>query len=83
MISGLLFIFILIQGHRGRATDVSEYQFSTAVHPPVALPAALNSLGLWFALMILLTVINYGFPIVELLNTGVSRFLAIYVGSQP
>jgi cytochrome c oxidase subunit 1 len=81
--SGLLFIFILIEGHRGRATDVSEYQFSTPVHPPVALPAALNGLGLWVALMIGLTVTNYGFPIVELLGrTGVS-VPAVYVGSQP
>jgi cytochrome c oxidase subunit 1 len=83
LVSGLLFIFILIEGHRGRATDVSEYQFSTAVHPPVALPAALNGLGLWVALMIGLTVTNYGFPIVELLaRTGVA-VPAIYVGSQP
>jgi cytochrome c oxidase subunit 1 len=83
LISGLLFIFILIEGHRGRATEVSEYEFATAVHPPVALPAALNGFALWVALMIGLTVTNYGFPIVELLaRTGVS-VPAVYVGSQP
>jgi cytochrome c oxidase subunit 1 len=81
--SGLLFVFILFEGQRGRATDSGEYEFSTAVHPPVALPAPLNGLALWVALMIGLTVTNYGFPIVELLaRTGVS-VPAVYVGSQP
>jgi cytochrome c oxidase subunit 1 len=81
--SGLLFVFILFEGHRGRAADNGEYEFATAVHPPVALPAPLNGLALWVALMIGLTVTNYGFPIVELLaRTGVS-VPAVYVGSQP
>ena len=81
--AGLLFVFILIRGHRGPATVVGEYGFSTALHPPVALPAALNGFALWLALMIGLTVTNYGFPIAALLTrTGVA-VPAVYVGSQP
>jgi len=81
--AGLLFVFILIRGHRGPATVVGEYRFSTALHPPVALPAALNGFALWLALMIGLTVTNYGFPIAALLTrTGVA-VPAVYVGSQP
>ena len=81
--AGWLFVFILFGGHRGRVTAVGEYRFSTALHPPVALPAALNGFALWLALMIGLTVTNYGFPIAALLTrTGVS-VPAVYVGSQP
>jgi cytochrome c oxidase subunit 1 len=81
--AGWLFVFILYRGHRGRVTAVGEYRFSTALHPPVALPAALNGFALWLALMIGLTVTNYGFPIAALLTrTGVS-VPAVYVGSQP
>ena len=81
--AGWLFVFILFGGHRGRVTAVGEYRFSTALHPPVALPAALNGFALWLALMIGLTVTNYGFPIAALLTrTGVA-VPAVYVGSQP
>jgi len=81
--AGWLFVFILFRGHRGRVTAVGEYRFSTALHPPVALPAALNGFALWLALMIGLTVTNYGFPIAALLTrTGVA-VPAVYVGSQP
>jgi cytochrome c oxidase subunit 1 len=81
--AGLLFVFILIRGHRGPATVVSEYRFSTALHPPVALPAALNGFALWLALMIGLTVTNYGFPIAALLTRTGIAVPAVYVGSQP
>jgi len=81
--AGLLFVFILIRGHRGPATVVDEYRFSTALHPPVALPAALNGFALWLALMIGLTVTNYGFPIAALLTRTGIAVPAVYVGSQP
>ena len=81
--AGLLFVFILIRGHRGPATVVDEYRFSTALHPPVAQPAALNGFALWLALMIGLTVTNYGFPIAALLTRTGIAVPAVYVGSQP
>ena len=81
--AGLLFVFILIRGHRGPATVVGEYRFSTALHPPVALPAALNGFALWLALMIGLSVTNYGFPIAALLTRTGIAVPAVYVGSQP
>lgn len=81
--AGLLFVFILIRGHAGPTVAVTNYQFSEALHPPTALPAALNGYALWVALMIGLTVTNYGFPIAALLaQTGVS-VPAVYVGTHP
>jgi cytochrome c oxidase subunit 1 len=81
--AGLLFVFILARGHAGPAVAVGNYQFSEALHSPTALPAALNGHALWVALMIGLTVTNYGFPIAVLLaRTGMS-VPAVYVGTHP
>jgi cytochrome c oxidase subunit 1 len=52
------------------------------VHPPVTLPVALNSFGLWLALMIGLTVVNYGFPIAQLMARNDTNVPAVYVGAQ-
>jgi cytochrome c oxidase subunit 1 len=78
--AGLLFVFILIRGHTGPVITVGKYEFSTAVNPPVALPAALNGFALWVALMIGLTVTNYGFPVVELLARTGMAVPVVYVG---
>jgi cytochrome c oxidase subunit I len=44
-------------------------------------PVALNSFGLWLALMIGLTVVNYGFPIGQLMALGETSVPAVYVGA--
>lgn len=82
LISGALFILILVRGQRAPATEAGEYRFSTAVHAPVSVPAALNSYGLWLALMIGLTVTNYGFPIVQLALRQGTSVPAVYIGAQ-
>src|SRR5438477_2829272 len=58
LLSGLLFLAILIRGQRAPRRDADAYRFSVALHPPATLPVALNSFGLWLALMIGLTVVN-------------------------
>ena len=50
-------------------TEPGAYRFSVAAHQPRTMPAALNGLGLWVSLMLALTVINYGYPIMHLLAT--------------
>ena len=42
------------------------FTFSVAAHPGGRTPAALNSFALWVAMMIGLTVVNYGYPIVQI-----------------
>ncbi|HET8748013.1 MAG TPA: cbb3-type cytochrome c oxidase subunit I [Ramlibacter sp.] len=62
---GLLFLWILATaGRRGRAAP-APYVFARPVHAS-AVPASLNGFALWIALMVGLTVVNYGFPIVQL-----------------
>ncbi|MCA0008686.1 MULTISPECIES: b(o/a)3-type cytochrome-c oxidase subunit 1 [unclassified Mesorhizobium] len=82
LISGAIFILILIRGQRAPAMDAGEYRFSTAVHAPVSVPAALNSYGLWLALMIGLTVTNYGFPILQLAFRQGTSVPAVYIGAR-
>ena len=48
----------------------------------IPLPAALNGFGLWLGLMVGLTIVNYGFPIVHLLATPGTAVPAIDVGAR-
>jgi cytochrome c oxidase subunit I len=48
--SGLLFLVILIRGQWAHEVASEPYRFATAVHPPVAVPTALNGFALWIAL---------------------------------
>ena len=48
---------------------------------PRTVPAALNGFGLWLGLMVGLTAINYGFPILHLLAAG-NAAPAVIVGAH-
>jgi len=80
--SGALFLFVLIRGQRAKPVTPDPYRFATAIHPPAAVPAALNGFGLWVALMIGLTVTNYGYPIVQLALRPGGAVPAVYIGVQ-
>jgi cytochrome c oxidase subunit 1 len=82
VISGALFLTVLIRGQRTPQADSGPYRFSVALHPPTSLPAVLNSHGLWIALMIALTITNYGFPILNLAARSDTSVPAVYVGAQ-
>ncbi len=81
LVSGVLFIAVLIDGHRAPRAEPGTYRFSVAVHEPKVLPAALNGFGLWLGLMVGLTVINYGFPILNLLSVSGKSVPAVIVGA--
>jgi cytochrome c oxidase subunit 1 len=80
--SGWLFLVILVRAQMGQRIDPAPYRFSVAVHPPLTVPAALNGYALWLALMIGLTVTNYGFPIAALAFRQDTAVPAVYVGSH-
>jgi cytochrome c oxidase subunit 1 len=82
LISGALFLAILIRGQRAPQADSGPYRFSVALHQPTTVPVALNSHGLWIALMIALTITNYGFPILNLVARSDTSVPAVYVGAQ-
>jgi cytochrome c oxidase subunit 1 len=82
VISGLLFLLVLIRGIRAPRVEPGAYRFSVAVHVPRRVPAALNGFGLWLGLMIGLTIANYGFPILQLLARSDTSVPAVLVGAQ-
>jgi len=83
LVSGALFITILIRSQMNpRLPESTEYRFALAVHPPTRLPAALNGFSLWVALMIGLTVTNYGYPILQLVVRDDTSVPAVYVGER-
>jgi cytochrome c oxidase subunit 1 len=82
VVSGALFIAVLIDGQRAPRAEPGVYRFSVAVHEPRQVPAALNGFGLWLGLMMGLTVINYGFPILHLLAVPGTAVSAVTLGAQ-
>jgi cytochrome c oxidase subunit 1 len=81
VVSALLFIYILATARRTGA-QAAPFTFSLPVHGPVRAPAALNSFGIWVALMIALTVVNYGFPIAQLATLEGTSVPAVRVGER-
>jgi len=63
--SALLFVRNLYVLHRGPSADVSRPLYALAVHPPRRVPAALNGFGLWNALVVVLMLFAYGYPIAQ------------------
>jgi cytochrome c oxidase subunit 1 len=82
VVSAVLFFLVLLRGQTAPRVVPETYRFSVAVRPPRTVPAALNGLGLWLGLMIALTAVNYGFPIVHALATPGTAVPAIMVGER-
>jgi cytochrome c oxidase subunit I len=80
LLSGILFIVVLIRGHFEPRFEPEEYRFSLAMHAPRTLPRALNSFALWLGLMIGLTLTNYGYPVLHLIGISDAAVPAVYIG---
>ena len=80
-VSGLLFLTVLIRGNRSPASAPGPYRFAEALHPPVRVPAPLNGYAVWLGLMVGLTVLNYGFPIAQLVANP-ANVPPVFVGAQ-
>ena len=79
--SALLFVFILASA-RKTAQPAEPFGFSIAVHAGAKVPAALNGFRIWVALMVALTVVNYGFPIAQLAMLPDTAVPAIPMGAR-
>ena len=81
VISAALFLYILASARR-QPGDVASLTFSLAVHPNSRPPAVLNGFGLWVAMMVALTVVNYGYPIAQLAMTPQAYVPVIPIGAR-
>jgi len=81
VVSAALFVYILASARR-RPGAAAPFAFSMAVHPDSRPPAVLNGLGLWVAMMIALTVVNYGYPIAQLAMTPQAYVPVIPIGER-
>jgi cytochrome c oxidase subunit 1 len=83
VVSGLLFLLVLLRGHMAPRITLPEFRFSQPVHAEGRLPIALNGFALWLALMIGLSVVNYGYPIGQLMALKETSVPAVPVGGHP
>ncbi|WP_426194479.1 cbb3-type cytochrome c oxidase subunit I [Massilia sp. DWR3-1-1] len=81
VISAALFLYILASAKVSRS-PVPAYVFSRSVHPDAKTPAVLNEFRLWIAMMIALTVVNYGYPVVQLALTPQAYVPVIPIGAR-
>lgn len=66
MLAGaLLLVWNLATQFRGAPVVERRMRYALAVHPPQRVPAVLNSFGLWNALVALLMLVAYGYPIAQ------------------
>ncbi len=80
--SGLLLVYTLATATRRKAPVVAPFTFSRPAHPGARTPPALNSFALWLAMMIGLTLVNYGYPIAQLAALKDAYVPVIPIGSR-
>jgi len=82
VVSAFILVYILAAAHRLPKIAPRPFTFSVEAHPGGRTPALLNGHALWVAMMIGLTVVNYGFPIAQLAVLKEARVPVIPIGSR-
>ena len=81
VVSAAIFVYVLATARRGQQVP-GPYTFSRAVHEGGRVPLALNGFGLWVAMMIALTIVNYGYPIAQLASLKDASVPVIPIGTR-
>lgn len=61
--SAILLIVILVRSHFGARSVTEPVRYALAVNPPRQVPPALNGFALWNAILAVMMVVAYGYPI--------------------
>jgi cytochrome c oxidase subunit I len=61
--AAILLIVILVRSHFGEGMAAEPMRYALAVNPPARVPPALNGFGLWNAILAVLMVVTYAYPI--------------------
>jgi cytochrome c oxidase subunit 1 len=67
LISAILLILVLVRSHFGEKTVEQPLRYALAVISPTRLAAALNGFALWNAIVLVLMLVAYGYPIGQFL----------------
>ena len=82
VVSAFLLVYILARAHRLPKVVPPPFTFSVEAHPGGRTPVLLNGYALWLAMMVGLTVVNYGFPIAQLASLKEARVPVVPIGSR-
>jgi cytochrome c oxidase subunit 1 len=82
LISAVLLIIILVRSHFGERTMGAPLRYALAVNPPMRVPPSLNGFALWNAIVLVLMVVAYGYPIGQFFFLKQHSVPAIAVTSQ-
>jgi cytochrome c oxidase subunit 1 len=63
LLSAILLIVILVRSQLGQRELAAPLRYALAVNPPRFVPASLNGFALWNAILLVLMVVAYGYPI--------------------
>jgi cytochrome c oxidase subunit 1 len=67
LVSAILLIVILVRSQLGERQLATPLHYALAVNPPKHVPASLNGFALWNAILLVLMVAAYGYPIGQFL----------------
>jgi cytochrome c oxidase subunit 1 len=67
LVSAVLLIVILVRSQLGARQLTTPLRYALAVNPPTHAPASLNGFALWNAIVVVLMVAAYGYPIGQFL----------------
>ena len=70
LLSATLLIVVLVRSHFGERTLITPLRYALAVNPPQQVPVALNGFGMWNAIVLVLMVAAYGYPIGQFFFLG-------------
>jgi cytochrome c oxidase subunit 1 len=65
LVSAILLILILIRSQLGETTITEPLRYALAVNPPKRVPPSLNGFLMWNAILAVLMIVAYGWPIAQ------------------
>jgi cytochrome c oxidase subunit 1 len=80
--SAILLIIILVRSHVGERSVTQPLRYALAVNPPRQVPPALNGFALWNAVLAVIMVVAYGYPIGQFFFLKSHSVPAVEVTSQ-
>jgi cytochrome c oxidase subunit I len=82
LVAATLLIIILVRSHLGERSLTEPLRYALAVNPPRRVPASLNGFALWNAIVLMLMLVAYGYPIGQFFFLKSHSVPAVEVTSQ-